>query len=50
MEMERQERRRKASSRGSSVVETQKEAGKKPVKLVLKSTAPSLPGEGDYGT
>ena len=44
--MEKQERRRKGSSRPSSVVETRKESSKKPAKLVLKAPGPlSPPGE-----
>ena len=44
--MEKQERRRKGSSRPSSVVETKKESSKKPAKLVLKAPGPlSPPGE-----
>ena len=37
--MEKRERRRKASSKGSSLVETKAEVAKKPAKLVLKAPA-----------
>lgn len=46
--MERRERRRKASSKASTVVETKTEAGRKPAKLVLKASAALSPrGEMD---
>lgn len=46
--MERRERRRKASSKASTVVETKTEAGRKPAKLVLKASSALSPrGETD---